>query len=273
MFIFILKFAHFVLGAIELDFSNNFKKTSAFFKLHPYSISFFLTDFIVDLTTLLFLLFTWWFYRALKTYLANKRRRLLLALFHCPLQMGNRRHRQQSCCPFGHCSGTIKQRQKQRRKLRDLPEYLCTDHLLNCCTQYVPTVLKNNAISVCVNGFHLTSPFDDLLDLTAFEHQNQQQIGCFITADDDRQCAICLEMVVLKKQFPKERQFALLQHCNHVFCAQCLIRWAKKDYHNNRYLLRSAKEVICPLCMTISRFIVSCRFTDDPKQKAVLFKK
>ena len=48
----------------------------------------------------------------------------------------------------------------------------------------------------------------------------------------DKQCGICLDIVVDKK-CQQEARFGILSGCNHIFCLECIRKWrAAKSYKN-----------------------------------------
>ena len=187
-------------------------------------------------------------------------RRLILATFQCPFEIEGTacRRTKRRRCAFSHQTGA---QQQAAANLKNLPSYLCTYNLLNICTSPTP--------EDCINGLHLTA-FTELLNLADFERRNQNRIDRYFGADRNRQCYICQE-IVLEKVLAQKRQFAILENCTHVFCAECLQRWAVENFEFN-YQLQSRNEVSCPVCRTISRrFLIRRRFTENPQQKQTLF--
>lgn len=183
---------------------------------------------------------------------AFAQRRQVLKTFQCPFEVEeNVCHKAQTNCLFGH--NTLHQ-----QNLKDIPSYLCTYSLLNICTSETP--------NDCINGLHVEN-IADLLDLKAFERRNRYLIRRYFGKDADRQCYICQENVV-SKALSRKRRFAILERCAHVFCADCLKRWADENLTG---FMRPG-QVQCPVCRIVSdRFIIRRRFTDNVQQKRKLF--
>lgn len=80
-------------------------------------------------------------------------------------------------------------------------------------------------------------------------------------ASADVECGICLEYVA---EVPG-RRFGLLTSCTHAFCVECIREW------RGRIDLPVSTTRSCPLCRTLSYFIIPCdRFIADAGRKAAV---
>ena len=77
-------------------------------------------------------------------------------------------------------------------------------------------------------------------------------------------CSICLE-VVKEKADITERQFGILENCNHSFCLACIRKW-RISSHVEKKVVRA-----CPICRVTSWFVTpSDTWVDEKEEKKQL---
>lgn len=72
-----------------------------------------------------------------------------------------------------------------------------------------------------------------------------------------RTCAICLEAI------GSDRQFGILENCDHIFCYRCIRQWRRSTQQNR---------LMCPQCRTLSHLMISSsRWFTSPTDKENMF--
>ncbi|UWX11367.1 CRPV-258 [Crowpox virus] len=81
----------------------------------------------------------------------------------------------------------------------------------------------------------------------------------------NKTCSVCLERIY-EKEINKQ-YFGILPNCKHVFCFYCIQRWMS-------IIKGTATEGTCPVCRTVSVFIVPNRYwIDDKYEKRLIINK
>ena len=125
----------------------------------------------------------------------------------------------------------------------------------------IPNAPINNR-RPCSNGLHLT--MSDLLDLGQYERRQKGEIRRFYGRDGKRDCGICQD-VVLEKRLSRNRRFAILERCEHCFCATCIEEW------RNTHPERGVAAVSCPMCRQVSEVAYRRVFYTIPEIKRKIF--
>jgi len=164
-------------------------------------------------------------------------RRTVLSQYRCPF-LENLVDIHQEPCPFSH---TIS------RDIISLPGYLCLDHLLTKCLESTNSVRYPSLVTCSAGGVHLT--LEDMVNLEEYELTHARPLCDFAELHEDsagsgRECSICLDRILSQKN---SREFGILEHCDHCFCAPCIKAWQKQD---------PSGRVCCPICRTVSTRIV-----------------
>ena len=116
---------------------------------------------------------------------------------------------------------------------------------------------------------------DSLFLSPAIEPTNSE-ISSFSTSENDNhypqshQCTVCLEhfQEPSTSHHSNSTNFAILQNCPHIFCADCIITWQKGPRPDGR----SGPNRQCPMCRTISPRVMICqRLPRSPEEKRKLF--
>lgn len=81
-----------------------------------------------------------------------------------------------------------------------------------------------------------------------------------------RTCGVCMD-VILTKQNPSERVFAILPNCQHCFCLHCIQTWRRKT---DVVSYNGAKG--CPECRTVSFYFIpsKCWVTDQDEKNEII---
>lgn len=81
-----------------------------------------------------------------------------------------------------------------------------------------------------------------------------------------RTCGVCMD-VILTKQNPSERVFAILPNCQHCFCLHCIRTWRRKT---DVVSYNAAKG--CPECRTVSFYFIpsKCWVTDQDEKNEII---
>ena len=78
----------------------------------------------------------------------------------------------------------------------------------------------------------------------------------------EKQCSVCLEFLIEKPT--DERQFGILQNCQHCFCYGCIWSWKLS-------LSKEGKNLTCPVCSLSNSIQASVFWIDDKKDKEKIF--
>ena len=95
-------------------------------------------------------------------------------------------------------------------------------------------------------------------------HTREMELAFAAQRSSGMSCAICLD-VVKEKTDITERQFGILENCNHAFCLACIRKW--------RVASQLEKTVIraCPICRVVSWFVTPSDFwVEDAEEKSKL---
>uniref|UniRef100_A0A914UT34 RING-type E3 ubiquitin transferase n=1 Tax=Plectus sambesii TaxID=2011161 RepID=A0A914UT34_9BILA len=92
------------------------------------------------------------------------------------------------------------------------------------------------------------------------EHERAMEAAFAEARSADKQCGICMDVIVEKKA-----RFGILQNCRHCFCLDCIRKWRKSQQFENK-IVRS-----CPECRTHSDYIIPCvHWVEDATDKEKL---
>lgn len=91
------------------------------------------------------------------------------------------------------------------------------------------------------------------------EHEKQMELSFAIQRSIDKNCGICMDLV-LEKEPSCERRFGILEKCNHTFCLGCIRKWRQTRQFDSR-TIRS-----CPECRISSDFVIPSKFWVEDKE-------
>lgn len=91
------------------------------------------------------------------------------------------------------------------------------------------------------------------------EHEKQMELSFAIQRSIEKNCGICMDLV-LEKEPPSERRFGILEKCNHTFCLSCIRKWRQTKQFDCR-TIRS-----CPECRVSSDFVIPSKFWVEEKE-------
>lgn len=91
------------------------------------------------------------------------------------------------------------------------------------------------------------------------EHEKQMELSFAIQRSIDKNCGICMDLV-LEKEPSCERRFGILEKCNHTFCLGCIRKWRQTKQFDSR-TIRS-----CPECRVSSDFVIPSKFWVEEKE-------
>ena len=178
-------------------------------------------------------------------------RQIILRNFNCPFRrnaLGCLHELYPESCLFGHPT--------TKSDELTLPKYLCRYQVMGMCTKMETSNRygsNSRRFDGCDNGAHI-----DLLQLLDIKKLDFE-FGCTTPSSEINECCICLETV------RTGTKFALLEKCDHCFCAGCYI-----SYRNSRMVYFSSA-IPCPICRAASkRFYLSDKFIRS-NEKARLF--
>lgn len=86
------------------------------------------------------------------------------------------------------------------------------------------------------------------------------------------ECGICLEEV-LNKPYLSDRRFAVMSHCEHIFCWRCMKDWRYGHGQMGGASSSAAEQARrCPECQQLSYFIAPCSFfPEGSEERAKVF--
>ncbi|KAL4226491.1 E3 ubiquitin-protein ligase makorin-1 [Mactra antiquata] len=96
------------------------------------------------------------------------------------------------------------------------------------------------------------------------QHERDMELSFAIANSKDKQCGICMD-IVIEKQPKSEQRFGILSDCTHCFCLSCIRKWrASKQFDNKT--IRS-----CPECRIQSDFVTpSSHWVEKKEEKLKL---
>ncbi|QRI42924.1 N1R/p28-like protein [Cheloniid poxvirus 1] len=124
--------------------------------------------------------------------------------------------------------------------------------------------IHGNRCNIC--DLYLLHPTDSV-------QRNSHETNCIETRkllppfirSINKKCSVCLE-VVYEKDIDKQ-YFGILPNCRHVFCLYCIQRWMHT-------IKGTGTEDTCPVCRTISIFVVPSRYwIEDKYEKRLIINK
>ena len=184
-----------------------------------------------------------------------------------------------------------------------MPPYICITYLTSRCWNETRGQARDprDALTRCPDGFH--PKLEDLVDPDQFhqrmasiillrdqqkitpggvasETQSQQQqqsqqvqenaqtSEMQASPSQEDQCAVCLESVK-----ESHKNFGLLEHCDHIFCAECILTWHQRGPPiADGPPVAGSRRKQCPMCRTQSTRIAICqRIPDNSQEKSELF--
>ncbi|KRY74559.1 putative E3 ubiquitin-protein ligase makorin-2 [Trichinella pseudospiralis] len=102
------------------------------------------------------------------------------------------------------------------------------------------------------------SPF--LNESYASDNEEGAEVNEFNLPPSKVVCSICTE-AVLKKKNEYSRVFAFMPNCRHYFCFECIDKWRK------RIELSEEIRLGCPMCRTVSQYVVPSSFWQISRKK------
>uniref|UniRef100_A0A915JG30 RING-type E3 ubiquitin transferase n=1 Tax=Romanomermis culicivorax TaxID=13658 RepID=A0A915JG30_ROMCU len=96
------------------------------------------------------------------------------------------------------------------------------------------------------------------------EHEREMESAFALAKSREKQCGICMDIVLDKNDSTKQR-FGVLPNCKHCFCLDCIRQWRKAKTFENK-IIRA-----CPECRTLSDFVIpSTLWVDEDDEKRAL---
>ncbi|XP_059143402.1 probable E3 ubiquitin-protein ligase makorin-1 [Physella acuta] len=99
------------------------------------------------------------------------------------------------------------------------------------------------------------------------DHEKDMELSFAIQASQDKECGICLEIVIDKdiNCSSSDKRFGILENCNHCFCLSCIRQW------RNSKSMTIQTHRACPTCRTHSDFVTPSKYwVECPEKKQQL---
>merc|ERR1719427_430775 len=91
-------------------------------------------------------------------------------------------------------------------------------------------------------------------------HEREMELAFAAQRSSGMSCSICLD-VVKEKADITERQFGILENCNHAFCLVCIRKWRVAS-HMEKTVIRA-----CPICRVTSWFVTPSDYWIEDEQE------